>query len=132
MKKFTLDIVLYEYTGNYAADLVGYCTGKYCEGNAGKSKSIIFNNEETFRFDNVEKRVVNKNLCRPFIAKGNQIKIFFKNKPSVKEVNIIKRRCQKFLNLSYEWFTLFVTEQLMYTGLCDEYSNYILNKERIL
>jgi len=110
MEKYTLLVNTNSYAGNFERELTAYCTGVIGECEVGEELVDNFNDEIAFHFnipcdyfsDSLEQRADDYDCYRPCQIERNKDGIYntvginFYNKPTEKEVNIIKYAANKF------------------------------------
>jgi hypothetical protein len=113
-KKYNFVIDTDKYAGNFEREMCAYATGILGDCEVGKNMQKLFIEEEdgpnygeSLIFDNVIEQRPDENGCHRPCATGitpnldkceyNSVEIYFHERPSEKQIEILKRRCTKFV-----------------------------------
>jgi hypothetical protein len=108
MKKYIFIIDTNEYAGNFERELCAYITGHVGECGVGSEMAHIFTEEEGESFDIFGESVLSisseHGCARPTSiwenknGKYDSVAIFFCKKPTKKQIDLMKKRTQKFID----------------------------------
>ena len=103
---YKLIIDIGNYHGNISHELCAFCTGVYGEYLNCEFFAKLYRDEETLDFERVLTQVLNsqertssvRTTRLPGTKKNKSVVIYFKEEPTLEQIEIIKRRCRKFVN----------------------------------
>lgn len=95
------------YAGNFERELCGYCTGHWDGETHGGKQAAIFNEEVGDEcFDNIAYTVLEHDgygytscvtiEAEPTTHQYNSVAIFFDEKPTKEQINLMKQRAEKY------------------------------------
>lgn len=120
--RFVFVIDTDQYAGNFERDMCAYCTGHIGDCEVGDDYAKRYFDHETEAFENIEQRNDNDSCRRPcsiYPTPGtghhNSVAIFFYEKPTAKQVELIKRRAGAF-NEARKKLDKFARDEIAITG----------------